>query len=200
MALVLPFRRRADKPADLSDEALVAACAIGDGAALGTLFDRFHHALYRFLARSATAQREELDDLVQKTFIEVHRSAHRFRGDSSVRAWIFGIAVNVSRHHVRSAARRRATLTLLEKVGPATVAQRPDDIAERQELLERVLRELPALPHDLREAFVLCEVEEMSGVEAARALGIREGTLRRRLHDARVKLRRRLQGGTDGDR
>jgi RNA polymerase sigma-70 factor (ECF subfamily) len=73
-------------------------------------------------------------------------------------------------------------------------AKRPDDEVERQELLERVIQALPALPHDLRAAFLLCEIEEMSGVEAARTLNIREGTLRRRLHDARLRLRRALEG------
>ena len=54
---------------------------------------------------------------------------------------------------------------------------------------------MDALPHDLRAAFVLCDLEEMPGVEAARALDVRAGTLWRRLHEARRALRAALFDG-----
>jgi RNA polymerase sigma-70 factor, ECF subfamily len=194
MTEILPFRRRTSGQDELSDEALVAACSVGDPAALGTLFDRFHHDVRRLLARISTVSSDELDDLVQKTFIEIRRSAHAFRRESNVRSWIFGIAANVCRHHLRSADRRKRALALLKEVEHPRL-RRPDELAEEKQLLARVIEALPAMPHDLRVAFVLCEIEELSGVEAAKVLGLREGTLRRRLHDARKMLRRAIEEG-----
>ena len=55
--------------------------------------------------------------------------------------------------------------------------------------MQRLLVALDDLPHDLREAFVMCDLEEVAGVDVARALGVREGTLWRRLHEARRALR-----------
>src|SRR5262249_54733921 len=126
------------------------------------------------------------------TFVEIGRSAGRFRGDGSVKGWVFGIAANIGRHHVRGEVRRRLMLRGVAE-GPARSAGRPDDDAERQPLLSPMGDSLARLPHDLRAAFVLCDLEDLSGVEAARALGVPEGTLWRRLHEARKALRASLE-------
>jgi RNA polymerase sigma-70 factor (ECF subfamily) len=191
MADIIPIRRAAD--VELSDEALVAACALGDAAALGTLFDRHVEALYRFLDRLSRRESSEVDDLVQQTFVEVWKSAARFRGGASVRTWLFGIASNLVRHRARSEGRRRAALADLA-VAPPAAARAPDDAAIRRQLVDRVGAALEALPYELREVFVLCEIEEVPGVEVARVLGLREGTVWRRLHDARKQLRAALGG------
>ncbi len=190
MADVIPIRRKA---AELGDEALVAACAVGDPGALGALFDRHHEALCRFLAR-LSRDPSEIDDLVQQTFVEVWRSAARFRGGAQVRTWMFGIAANLVRHRARSEGRRKAALADLAQAAPAAT-RGPDDAAIRRELVARMRDALASLPDELREVFVMCEVEEVPGVEAAKVLGLREGTVWRRLHDARKRLRAILEGG-----
>ena len=110
-ALMLAFDDRRDHPP--SDETLVAACAREESAALGALFDRHHGAVYRFFSRFAGVSEADLDELVSETFLNVYRSAGRFRGDAAVRTWITAIAANVARHHVRSESRRRAFLNQL---------------------------------------------------------------------------------------
>ena len=189
---IVPLRRVAGSPDEMSDEALVAACAVGEAAALGALFDRHHQPVYRFISR-VLGPADDIDDLAQSTFIEVWRSAGRFKGKGSVRSWIFGIAANVARHHIRTEVRRRAAMQGVAS-GPAHDPPRPDDIAARRELVHRVGEALDELSHDLRVAFVLCDIESIPGVDAARALGIRKGTLWRRLHDARKALRTALDG------
>jgi RNA polymerase sigma factor (sigma-70 family) len=199
---LLLFRPTGDAAAGvtsrLADESLIAACATGDGAALGELFERFHAPVYRFLSRMLGCQCPDLDDLVQSTFLEVLRSAPRFQRRSAVQTWILGIAANLSRHHTRSEARRR---TLLTGVAQEVIEPRaaPDQDAERHQLLNRLSGLLTELPHELREAFILCDVEEIPGVEVARVLNIREGTLWRRLHEARKRLRSALFEGRDGN-
>ncbi len=185
---LLPFRLAADTGEALSDEALLAASVIGDSTALGALFDRRHLSVYRFLARLSGTDRRDLDDLVQATFVEVARSAARFRGGSNVLTWIFGIAANVARHHTRGEVRRRSALAALGWQ-PVPAAVRPDELTEQRDIMNRAQRVVAALPHDLRVVFVLCEIEEVSGVDAARALGVRPGTVWRRLHEARVAIR-----------
>jgi RNA polymerase sigma-70 factor (ECF subfamily) len=188
---ILPLRRPPDPAPSVSDQTLLAACAGGDLAALGTLFDRHHRALYSFLSRLAGADQRDLDDLVQATFLEVGRAARKYRGHASARTWLFGIAAHMLSHHVRADARRRA---LHARAAEAT-DQDADAAAqaERRDLVTRVGAALAELPHDLRVTFVMCVLEEIPGTEAAESLGIREGTLWWRLHEARKQLRAALE-------
>ena len=185
---VVPLRRVAGEANEMSDEALLAACAIGDAAALGALFDRHHQGVYRFIARLSQAEAADLDDLVQNTFLTVQRSARAFRGRSTVRSWLLGIAVNVVRREARSRGRRRR-LALAVAAGPDRPALKTDEVVEQRAALKRLQLALAALPARLRECFVLCQLEGLPGPEAARALGIRQGTLYRRIHEARRRLR-----------
>ncbi len=191
---LLPLRRIEGLPSEMSDEALIAACATGDTAALGALYDRLQPALWRFLARLVGADADEIDDLVHGTFMAVNDSAARFRGGSSVRTWVFAIASNLARHHVRSEVRRRGAMGRLLDAPPARRAERPDESAEHRQLLVRLREGLDQLPHDLRMAFVLCDLESFPGAEAAGVLGVPEGTLGRRLHEARRRLRSFING------
>jgi RNA polymerase sigma-70 factor (ECF subfamily) len=191
---LVPFRRTGGAVTDLSDDALVAAVGVGDMAALGALYDRHADPTFRFLTRMV-GDASSVDDLVQSTFLEVQKSARRFRRKSAVRTWILGIAANVARHHVRGDLRRRAFLVTFA-AEPIGAPARPDDAYATQEELARLARGLAALRHDLRAAFLLCDVEQLGGVEAARALGVREGTLYRWLFEARRSLRASIEGGT----
>ncbi len=191
---LLALRRVSGAPSELSDAALVASCAVGEAAALGSLFDRHHLTVYRFLSRSTTTNAHDVDDLVQTTFVEVWRSAKRYRGKGAVRSWILGIAANVSRHYVRSEMRRRHAYEGYAENPKESVVIGPDCEAERRELVDQLADALAKLPHDQRVAFVLCDLEGISGVEAARAVGCRKGTMWRRLHEARKALKAALAG------
>ncbi len=192
------LRRIDGEPAEMSDEALMAACGKGDSAALGALFDRHHQAVYRFISRTVGRGAWDLDDLVQSTFLEVHRSAHRFRGDAAVKSWIFGIAVNVARHHIRGEVRRRHLKDAVAAL-PSQPQESPLRIVQRQVKLSRLAAGIRALPEHLRVAFVMCDLEGISGVDTARVLGIRQGTLWRRLHDARKTLCAIIESGESDD-
>ncbi len=181
----------------VSDDALLSRFTRGDGEALGELFDRHHRAAYRFLSRLTGAHDADLDDLVQATFMEVARAAPRFDGRAAVRTWLFGIALNVARRYKRGNARRRRVISDAagaDRPSDVPARERPDESVENRELLAAVERAIHGLPPALREAFVACEIEELPGAEVARLLGIPEGTLWRRLHDARKALRAALGG------
>ncbi len=195
-AKIIPLRR--PEPADpaddaeLSDAALVASLAIGDNAALGVLFDRHHRAVFAFLSRLAGTDRRDLDDLVQATFLEALRSAKRYRGDAPVHRWLFGIATNVVRHHVRAEIRRKSFQTRLA-AQPQRAPTEPGVVAEREQLVQRVRAAVDRLPHKQKVVYMMCELEGVSGVEAAKVLDMREGTVWRLLYQARVALRAALE-------
>ena len=71
----------------------------------------------------------------------------------------------------------------------AREAHRPDDRVTHRQSLERLRAGIEELPYDFRVVFLLCDLEGLKGTEAARALGIPEGTVWRRLHEARTRLR-----------
>lgn len=191
---VIPFRGR-DRQ-EQSDEALLTASAAGDNAAVEELFRRHGDRVHRILVRLRCCDRRDLEDLVQTTFIEVPRSAARFDGRSSVGTWIVGIAMNVVRHHARSESRRRLAMAVVASEPPASQGPRPDEWAAQRELVGRLQAVFESLPTDLRIAFTLVDIEGMRGVDVARALRVPEGTVWRRLHEARLRLRRGL-GGDD---
>ena len=191
MGRLIPLRRVSGDSADLSDEALLAACATGDRAALGGLFDRFHLAVYRFVSRLPAIDEMGRDDVVQATFLELPRTAAKFQGHSSVKTWILGVASNVARHHMRSEQRRRVHQDEFAG-GPTAMPAQPDAEVDRHRLLMRIAEVLATLPHDQQLALVLCDIEQVPGVEVARMFEIPEGTLWRRLHMARKALRAAL--------
>jgi len=193
---VVPLRRLDERRAalsDISDEALLAACGVGEASALGALFDRHHEAVYRLISRLLHREPSEIDDLVQTTFLEAWRSAKRYRGGGAVKSYLFGIAANVVRHYVRGAKRRRDALAAVPEPTPG---HGPDAAAMQAQQLDGLAGALDRLPHDLRTAYVLCDLEDIPGVEAARVLGVRAGTLWRRLHEARRALREAIDGGS----
>ena len=195
-AKLVPLRRISGDITEMSDEALLAACGTGDAPALGALFDRFHQAVYRFASRLPMTDELARDDLVQATFLEVQRAAPSFRGTSSVKTWILGIAANVARHTLRAERRRRVhQARFLERVDAA--AEPLDAQLERRKLLARVAEALSRLPRDQQIAFLLCDLEQLPGVEVARVLDIPEGTLWRRLHTARKAMRQAIENAND---
>jgi RNA polymerase sigma-70 factor (ECF subfamily) len=191
---LVPLRRAEADEGAISDNGVLAACATGDRAARALLFERHVDAVARFVARMTCADEAAIDDLVQATFLAAYRSAGSFRAGSSVRTWLCGIAANVARTYARGEIRRKAALSTVEgTLPPATVSIA--DTVERRELVARLPAAIAGLRHDLRAAFVMVDVDGARGVDAAAALGVPEGTLWRRLHEARAALRAALLGG-----
>tara|TARA_R110002073_G_scaffold140253_12_gene290969 strand:+ start:33310 stop:33906 length:597 start_codon:yes stop_codon:yes gene_type:complete len=186
---LIPLRRLEGSTEEMSDDALLTAAGTGETAALGALFDRHHHEVHRFLSRLSLVDSAEVDDLIQATFVDLPKLAKKFRGDSKVSTFILGIAKNKARTAHRSASRRRKLATAAGKgrlhESPPTALQLVSD----QEDKTRLATALAALPIKLQEAMVLVYLEGLPGLEAAKALGIREGTLWKRLHVARQTLR-----------
>jgi RNA polymerase sigma factor (sigma-70 family) len=172
---------------ELSDPALAAACSSGDRVAQGLMFERFGQSIYRFIAGMRSSDIGNVDDIVQATFIAAFRSAGSFRG-SKLQTWLFGIAVNVMRTHVRKdvAGKRIASAFAAQ---PRLETQNPHDLD-----LDKLRIAIRELPLKLREVIVLVDIEGENGADVASALGISIGAVWRRLSQGRQRLRLALGG------
>lgn len=134
--------------------------------------------------------RADVEDVVQTTFLEAIRGAHRFEGKTSVRGWLVAIALNQTRLHRRTEGRTRRKL---EEVGAMEPAPQDRELClVRTAELRRVEVALRALPELQREALVLSEIEGLPAKEIALLVGAPTATIWRRVHDARKTLRRLL--------
>jgi RNA polymerase sigma-70 factor (ECF subfamily) len=172
----------------LTDAGLVAACAAGDRVALGMLFERHVDAVFCFIRSMRGSDPAVLEDLVQATFVAAFEAAGRFAG-ASVKSWLFGIAANLVRGYARRERRRKNALRLVQEASHGRYSGGGDAAT-----IARLPAAITALPHDLRAALVIIDIEGERGVDAAAALGIPEGTLWRRLYVARQALRAALGG------
>jgi RNA polymerase sigma factor (sigma-70 family) len=176
-----------------SDAELWRRAVAGGQAAFGDLFDRHANAIYNFCLRR-TGDASTAEDLMSTAFLHAwRRRTDVVLVDDRPLPWLYGIAANLCRRHLRGTGRRRAAMRRLAVPRPEPdpaedVAHRLDD----QRIGERALELLESLPERDQELFVLCVWQGLSYREAALALDIPVGTVRSRLSRARSRLRRLL--------
>ncbi len=182
----------------LSDEeaSLVARLRNEEPLAVDALY-RAHHVALRAFALRLVGEEALAEDLVHDVFLEVPRLMRRFRGQSSLRSFLVGVAANLGGRYIRAASRRRAAMARLAHESPAAVQ---DDLHEQRERLVLLQRALDRLSIAQRTAFVLCEVEGRSAAEVAEVLGMPEATVRTRCFHARKKVMAALQRVEGGER
>jgi len=191
---VLYLTRPAASDPELSDPALALACAGGDAAAIAALFDRFQRRVAGYVARLCGGG-PDVEDLVQATFVEVARGAATYQAArGGVATWLFSVATNVVRHHRRATSRRLRLVAAFAREGHAP-GDDPAGSADARMLLGRAEQALAGLAHELREAFVLCELEGLSAGDAASVLGASEAAVWKRVSKARHALRASVLGG-----
>lgn len=172
------------------DRALFDAWRRGDRRAGSKLVDRHIKGIGRFFANKVRSE-TEIHDLVAETFRRCTEDLERFRGQGSVRAYLFAIANNVLREFVRRDRKERERLefgsTSIADLGPSP--SRAFAHREEERLLLAALRNIP-LNHQV--LFELSVFEELSRSEIAEITGLPEGTVASRLRRARVLLEAQL--------
>ncbi len=178
------------------DQSLIEACRAGRTEAFGELVRRHQDRLYPTLLR-LTGDADDALDLLQDAFLRAFEKLDRFHGDSSFYTWVYRIAVNLA---LSGRRRRRGTVRFLG--GGGDLIDPPDDPsvsdptlplerAERDDLIQAALN---ALADDHRAVVVMKEFDGLRYEEIAAILGVPVGTVRSRLHRARLELRERLKG------
>ena len=175
-----------------ADRDLVEAAAAGDRDAFDDLVRRYQGQIVN-LARAMTASDADVDDMAQEIFVRVWRSLPKFRGESTFRTWLYGIALNVIRTHRGRRSKLRAlfwTASADSEVDPVEQAADADPGIEQKVLLRDAIdRALKQLPEELRAALVLRDVQGLEYREIADALGVPIGTVESRIFRARQRLR-----------
>jgi RNA polymerase sigma-70 factor (ECF subfamily) len=171
--------------------------ATGDGAVPWT-FVAVYKAHFAFIWRSVIrlgVVDSAVDDVVQDVFLVVHRQLPRFRGESSVRSWLFAIASHVVRDSRRSLRRKPANLGGGGRVCDdvdllANAAPSPQDTVAVAEAVRTLHAVLDAMPKERREVFILAELEQMTLADIAAAVQANPNTVSSRLRAARADFER----------
>ncbi len=169
--------------------ALMVRYQAGDGRAFDEIYRALSPILRRYLI-SLTRNAVVADDLLQETFLQLHRARHTYRPDRPVRPWAFAIARHAFLMDRRTKARKGFDLFPEGEAPDLPVPPEVEGLADRQALA----RALRGVPEDRREALVLHHVVGLSFQEIGATLGIRGGAAKLRAHRGMVKLRELLLG------
>lgn len=158
--------------------------------------DKIFSLVYRMLG-----SKEEAEDVAQEVFVTVFKSIDTFRGDAKFSTWLYRIAANHCKNRIKYLGRRaRRSTTALDDAGEGELldAQRhamaPQSVGPDQALeglqLERIVQDgIAQLDEEHRMLIVLRDIEDLSYEEICQITGLAEGTVKSRLHRARMALK-----------
>src|SRR5262245_28420424 len=179
------------------DVELVERHRCGDLQAFDEVYARFGEMVYNLAARLA-ANREEAADLTQEIFLRIYRHLGSFGGRSTLKTWVFRIAVNHCRDRLSRHVPVLQSIDDGSEEGGLSIAdpsRGPEELAMAADEGRRVAAGLARLPQVFREAVALRDLEGLSYEEIAEVLGVRVGTVRSRIARGREQLRLLLEEG-----
>lgn len=184
---------------DALDRQDMTRLAGGHNGALNDLMERHATPVFHFLCRMLGSE-DDANDLAQETFVRVYRSRDSFKSDARFSTWLFTIAANLARNHLRWRARHPNVSLDAESAETeqslADTLPAPGDAPfaglESAERAAAVRAAVARLPEEMRETLVLVEWEEKPIAEAAAILNVPARTIESRLYRARQLLRERL--------
>lgn len=170
--------------------ALARRLRAGERAAAEELVDKYYERLYLFM-RTMGHDRHVSEDLVQETFMRVWYHIGQLRDGRALTGWLFRIAGNVSRLYWRRHKDKGPVGG--DTVEPPASASDGSQRAGDQEEFARLHEAVARLPWKLRQAVALHYLEQLTIAEAADAAGVRQGTLKSRLHRGLSALRNEME-------
>ena len=183
------------------DAALMLRVREGDTPAFEALVQKYQQPVFNLLYRTLQ-DAAEAEDLAQNVFLQVYKSAHRYRVTAKFSTWLFTIARNLSLNELRRRSRHPADS--LDQTGPdddhsaprqfedVKACPPPDQVLSR-ELSAKVEQAIAALPEKQRTALLLCREEELSYEEIARVVGCSLSATKSLIHRARETLKQQLK-------
>jgi RNA polymerase sigma-70 factor, ECF subfamily len=175
------------------DNRLITECREGKTAAFGELISRYQDRLFNTVLRLVD-NAEDARDVVQEAFLHAYQSLHSFKGDSLFFTWLYRIAVNTAismKRKQRRALRIQPTGDEKKTIDPLDPSEsnRPGHAIEMAEEERKVHEALGKLSAEHRAVLVMKDMEGMKYEEMAEILGVPVGTIRSRLHRARLEMR-----------
>jgi RNA polymerase sigma-70 factor (ECF subfamily) len=184
---------------EVRDRRLVRSTLRGEAKAFGELM-ALYQGMVAGIAWRYGIRRDEIEDVVSEVFIKTHRNLARFRPEHRFGTWLYRLAVNHAVDHTRRTRRERARSEMpAQQADPSPHAGQRFERRERIELVRAAIRKVPP---SYREALFLVYVEGMKLDEAARTLGLPQGTIKTRLMRGRQAMRKvldRLHPGYFGE-
>lgn len=186
------------------EEQLVERLRRQDEAAFNELVRLYEGRIFRLVFRML-GDRAEAEDLAQEVFVTVFKSIATFRGDSKLSTWLYRVATNHAKNRLKYLGRRargqkkeldeHADATALESATMNTSHRmaRPDEQAQGNQLEILIRQALLELPDDQRELVVLRDIENLTYEEIQDLTGLPSGTVKSRLHRARLALAQRVR-------
>jgi len=180
----------------LPDQTLIDQCLAGRREAFGLLVERYQHRLYHGLLH-VLGSPEDAQDTAQEAFVHAFEKLGSFKGQAAFYSWLFRIALNASISARRKTRRMSASVdSQRDETGIEPPDENPSNepsyamtVSDRQRLVQQALSELS---EEFRTALVLKEMEGMSYEEIAEVVDVPLGTVRSRIHRARLELRAKL--------
>ena len=167
---------------------MAAPACSGDSNAFAELMEAYRAPVWSYLARCGV-NLQLREDLFQDIFLKIHQSAPSYRASWPLRPWVFTIAANTLRNHVRDRKRHRQIFTAHEEL-PEPVDPKPglDEIATGVQMQAWLDRAIGQLPFSQREVLVLVTLESLPLKEVAAILKVSQNTVKTRLRRARLRL------------
>ena len=186
-----------DKDDDLL---IVQRVQAGDKLAFNLLVNKYHRRVGRLLTRMVRNQ-EDIEDIVQETFIKAYRAIGNFRGDSAFYTWIYRIAINTAKNLLVTQGKRPSTLKeandddneTFEDNAALSNIDTPESLYQTKQIGEAVNEAMSALPEELRSAIVMREFDGLSYEEIAIAMDCPIGTVRSRIFRARESIATKIK-------
>ena len=175
----------------VTDRDLVRRMRDGDADALRVVVERYQDRLFA-LIYGIVRDRHEVEDVAQEVFLKVYQRITAFDERSKFYTWLYRVAVNAAKDHVKKRS-RRPSVALDEDAGIPDGTPGPLDGAGSEETRARVREAIAALPVRYREVLALRELEGLAYNEIAEVLKLSVGTVESRLHRARQRLKRSLE-------
>lgn len=194
---------RKAKLTNLCDEDLMELFQEGREAAFTELVRRYTDRLHNFLYRY-TQNHNDCQDLVQETFLRVHKSKHSYERIAKFSTWMYTIAINLAKSLYKKKKRMQLTSIHRDESNPDSYEMilpdkdiLPDQVLHQKFSMEALEAAIESLPEDFKQVVILRDIEQLSYEEISEKLDVPMGTVKSRINRGRAQISHKIKSYVD---